>query len=76
MPWHLVPLAMKIHALLLQGTINVDRFYNLLPFVNRMPRNQFYAHLSSRVAGRCMNSWSTGTLFGAKSGTNGVFAPG
>ncbi|KAK9836640.1 hypothetical protein WJX74_005022 [Apatococcus lobatus] len=39
-----------------QGSINIDRFYNLLPFVNRMPRNQFYARLSSQVAGRCMDS--------------------
>lgn len=40
----------------LQGSINIDRFYNLLPFVNRMPRNQFYANLSSRVTGRCIDS--------------------
>ena len=43
-------------VVMLQGAINIDRFYNLLPFVNRMPRNQFYASLSSKVAGRCIDS--------------------
>ncbi|KAK9803523.1 hypothetical protein WJX73_002438 [Symbiochloris irregularis] len=35
-----------------------DRFFNLLPFVNRMPRNQFYANLSSSVAHGCLDSWT------------------
>ena len=45
------------HLLHLQGRINVDRFYNLLPFFNRMPRNHFYASLSSKVAGFFMKLW-------------------
>lgn len=46
---------MKItHVHLLQGAL-CDRFYNLLPFMSKMPRNHFYADLSSQVAGRCLD---------------------
>lgn len=45
---------------LLQGQLNIDRFYNSLPFVNRMPRNHFYADLSSRVALACLRCSAEG----------------
>ncbi|KAK9807188.1 hypothetical protein WJX73_005815 [Symbiochloris irregularis] len=35
-----------------------DRFFNLLPFVNRMPRNQFYANLALKVAHGCLSKWT------------------
>ncbi|KAK9802724.1 hypothetical protein WJX73_001425 [Symbiochloris irregularis] len=35
-----------------------DRFFNLLPFVNRMPRNQFYANLALNVAHGCLSKWT------------------
>ena len=43
-------------ALPLQGAVSMDRFYNLMPFVSKMPHNQFYANLSSEVAGKCIDA--------------------
>ena len=42
----------------MQGKVNIDRFYNLLPFVNRLPRNKMYADLSSQLAGHCLDGYA------------------
>lgn len=47
---------LKGYALPLQGAVSMDRFYNLMPFISKMPHNQFYANLSSKVAGKCIDA--------------------
>ncbi len=37
---------------------NQERFLNLLPFHNRMPRNEFYASQTCKVVAGCMRPWS------------------
>lgn len=52
-----------------------DRFFNLLPFVNRMPRNQFYANMASSVASGCLRHWTNVRGTGAKTTSPGVLHP-
>ena len=53
--------------------VDLDRFFNLLPFVSRMPRNQFFAELAGKVAHLCLASWSSKMDSGAKRGDCGTF---
>lgn len=45
--------------MMLQGAASMDRFYNLMPFVNRIPHNAFNANLCSKVAGRSIDAWNS-----------------
>ena len=53
--------------------VNLDRFFNLLPFVSRMPRNQFFAELAGRLAHLCLASWSNKMNSAPKKGDLGIF---
>ena len=68
-------LELLLLSLTLQASVNIDRFYNLLPFVNRMPCNQFYAKMSGMVAGRCMDAWRSSHKDVVKARPHAVQAP-
>ncbi|KAK9842423.1 hypothetical protein WJX84_004112 [Apatococcus fuscideae] len=56
-----------------QAGVDIDRFYNLLPFHSRMPRNQFFAELASKVAHMTLAGWTSNLGTGPRSSTAGVF---
>ena len=56
-----------------QPGVDIDRFYNLLPFHSRMPRNQFFAELASKVAHMCLAGWTSKLGTGPRTSTSGVF---
>lgn len=53
----------------------MDRFFAVLPFNSRVPRNQFFAELAGRIARICLSSWSSRLHSGPRSGDCGVFDP-
>ena len=58
-----------------QVQVDIDRFFNLLPFNSRMPRNQFFADLASKVAHECLSNWSQWTGRKPKVLNSGIFIP-
>ena len=70
MVWSDVALALT------QAAFTNDRFFNLLPFVNRMPRNHFYANLACKVSHGCLSFWTLQQGNRPKSSNAGVLGKG